>query len=108
MDYKLKTKGFELQEQKVELEFLIKEQELVIQQSQLKIEEAKLSMMGVKQMSDMDHGIFEKQREHIERVATMRPGEGELGIGDMDAPDGATMSEMASPPSGLGNERPLE
>ena len=108
MDFKLKSKGFELQEQKTELEFLIKEQELVIQQSQLKIEEAKLSMMGVKAMSDMDHGIFEKQREHIERVATMRPGESELSIGDMDAVEGAAPSDLMSAPSGMGNERPLE
>ncbi len=106
MDQMVKLKGYELEEQKTELEFLVKEQELIIQQRQMKLEEAKLELMGIQAAASQDDKMFQRSVEHVERVAKMRPGTGELGIGDVgevkfDAPDLAQISDMKAPPSGL-------
>lgn len=103
MDQLVKLKGFEIDEQKTELEFLVKEQELIIQKRQMDLEEAKLALMGAKAMSDTEDRIFDRSVQHIDRVATLSPGQGETGLGDMDfdSVDSAQPSDMKAPPSGL-------
>lgn len=103
MDQNIKIKTLELDEQKTELDFLVKRQELVLQEQQLKLEEAKLAVVGVKTMSEVADRTFEKETQHIERVATMKPGEGETGLGGIkfDAPDLARPSEINKSPSGI-------
>jgi len=98
MDQMVKMKGYELDEQKTELEFLVKEQELIIQQRQMALEEAKLKMMGVQAAASIDDKTFQRTVEHVERVATMKPGQGELSL---DAVDIAQPSDMKAPPSGI-------
>jgi Phage P22-like portal protein len=89
MDQNVKLKGFELDEQKTELDFLIKEQELIIQQRQIALEEAKLQIMGVQTAAEIDDNIFQRKAEHFERV------------GKFNAPDDAQPSDLTAPPSGL-------
>lgn len=103
MDQLVKLKGFEIDEQKTELEFLVKEQELMIQKRQMALEEAKLQLMGVQAMVETEDKIFDRSIEHVNRVATAKPGEGETGLGDIqfDAPDIAQASDRKSSPTGL-------
>jgi hypothetical protein len=107
LDQMVKLKGFELDEQKTELEFLVKEQELILQQRHMALEEAKLALMGVQAASRQEDKIFDRNLAHIDRVARMQPGQGELNI-NFDSLDMAQPSEIMKPPSGLGNDRPLE
>ena len=60
-------------------------------------------MMGVQAAASIDDKTFQRTVEHVERVATMRPGQGELSL---DAVDIAQPSDMMAPPSGI--ERTLE
>jgi hypothetical protein len=78
LDQGVKMKGYELEEQRTELEFLIKEQELIIQRKQLELEQAKLAVAGVKTMAGIEDKLFEREAETIERVARAKPGEGEM------------------------------
>ena len=102
LDQMVKMKGLELDEQRTELEFLIKEQEIIIQKRQMDLEEKKLALMGIKQVTEIEDKMFDQSVAHIERVATMKPGEGELSMG-FDAVEGAAPSDLKEPSTGLGN-----
>lgn len=91
MDQMIKLKQFAVEEQRTELDFLIKEQEIILQKKQLKLEEAKLAMNGVKMMTDVEDKIFDRTAKDVEIKASMEP----------DAVDIATPSEIMKPTSGL-------
>lgn len=90
MDQAIKMRGLEFDEQKTELDFLLKEQELLIQRDQLKLEEAKLALAGTVEMSAVGDRIFERAAQEEVRIAT-----------GGDAVDSATPSKIMESPSGL-------
>ena len=102
-DYDIELKKINLAEQQTELEFLAKTEEIVIQKKQLEIEQSKLAISGVKAASDIDDRMFNKHVEHMERVATMQPGTGELNV-QAAAPTGAAPADLTAPPSGINHE----
>lgn len=90
MDQDIKLKTLALDEQRTELDFLLKEQELLLQQKQLKLEEAKLSLAGVKEMSAVGDRIFERAAAEEVAAATR-----------FNAVDSATPGEIKESPSGM-------
>jgi hypothetical protein len=68
LDHDVKIKTLSLEEQKTELEFLVKEQEIKIQKEQLAIEKEKLALAGVEVATDMLHGAHEIEIQHIDRM----------------------------------------